>query len=255
MPAPARFDLSGRNALVTGATRGIGLAIATELARGGARVVISSRKADAVAATVEALERDGHQALGIPANVGRLDEAHALVDQAEAALGGLDIIVNNAATNPVFGPVVDTTREAFDKILDVNLRAPFEIAKRAYSKMVARGRGSIVNISSIGGVSPERNLGIYSVSKAALISLTQVLAKEWGRDGIRVNAICPGFIRTDFSAVLWRNDALVTESLRDQPIHRLGEPTEIAPLAAFLASDASSFCTGGVYMADGGYTL
>ena len=252
---PARFDLSGKNALVTGATRGIGLAIATELARGGANVVVSSRKADAVAATTQALEREGFRAVGIPANVGRLDEAHALVDRAEEMLGGLDVIVNNAAANPVFGPVVDTTPEAFAKIIDVNLRAPFEIAKRAYPGMVGRGGGSVVNISSIGGVSPERNLGIYSVSKAALLSLTQVLAKEWGRHGIRVNAICPGFIRTDFSAVLWKNDEILTETLRDQPIRRLGEPTDIAPLAAFLASDAASFCTGGVYMADGGYTV
>jgi dehydrogenase/reductase SDR family member 4 len=252
---PHSQQLEGRIALITGATRGIGRAIASALAGAGATVVISSRKEPAVAATVAELAAEGRRAVGIPANVGRLDEARRLVDRAIAECGGIDIVVNNAAANPVFGPVEDTTPEAFAKILDVNLRAPFEVAKRALPSMQARGGGAIVNMSSIGGVSPEAGLGIYSVSKAALIGLTQVMAKEWGRHGVRANAICPGFIRTDFSKVLWSNESILGNVLAQQPIARLGEPVDVAELALFLASDASSFCTGGVYMVDGGYTV
>jgi dehydrogenase/reductase SDR family member 4 len=249
------YDLSGRVAVVTGATRGIGRAIAGALAGAGARVIVSSRKADAVEATVAHLRSEGLSADGIAANVGRLDEAHALVERTVALAGGIDILVNNAAANPVYGAVELTTPEAFAKIIDVNLRAPFEIAKHALPSMRERGGGVIVNISSIGGVSPEPALGIYSVSKAALLSLTQVMAKEWGQHGVRANAICPGFIKTDFSKVLWSKDALLESTLRSQPIPRLGEPEDVAQLALFLASPASSFCTGGVYMVDGGYTI
>ncbi len=249
------YDLTGKIALVTGGTRGIGRAIATALARSGAHVIVSSRKEAAVTATVESLGAEGLRGEGIPANVGRLDELNALADRVLAAHGALDILVNNAATNPVYGPSVDTTPEAFAKIMDVNLRAPFELAKRFYPSMAARGGGSIINISSIGGVSPEPNLGIYSVSKAALLSLTQVLAREWGKDKVRVNAICPGLIKTDFSHALWGNEQVLSHVLRNQPIPRMGEPDDIAGLALFLASDAASFCTGGTYMADGGYTI
>ncbi|MFO0593645.1 MAG: SDR family oxidoreductase, partial [Polyangiaceae bacterium] len=227
----------------------------TALAQAGAHVIVSSRKEPAVTATVEALRAAGYRADGIPANVGRLDELSALADRVLTEFGGVDVLVNNAATNPVYGPSVNTTPEAFAKIMDVNLRAPFELAKRVYPSMQQRGGGSIINISSIGGVSPEPNLGIYSVSKAALLSLTQVLAREWGKDRVRVNAICPGLIKTDFSHALWGNEQVLTHVMRNQPIPRMGEPEDIAGLALFLASEAASFCTGGTYMADGGYTI
>jgi dehydrogenase/reductase SDR family protein 4 len=246
-------DLSGHTALVTGGTRGIGRAIALSLATNGARVVVSSRKAPAVEATVSALRSAGGDAEGIPANVGRLEEAHALADQCLERFGRIDILVNNAATNPVFGGMEGTSTEAFAKIMDVNLRAPFELSKRLMPAMRASGRGAIVNISSIGGLRPETGLGIYSVSKAALISLTKVMAKEWGEHGIRANAICPGFIQTDFSKVLWENDTIMSTVLTQQPIKRIGTAEEVAELALFLASPAASFCTGGVYMVDGGY--
>ncbi|MCC6928488.1 MAG: SDR family oxidoreductase [Gemmatimonadaceae bacterium] len=249
------YELAGKVALVTGGTRGIGRAIATELARAGALVIVSSRKEAAVTATVEALGSAGLKADGIPANVGRLDDLNTLAERVLGTHGGIDVLVNNAAVNPVYGPSLETTPEAFAKIMDVNLRAPFELAKRFYPSMAARGGGSIINISSIGGVSPEPNLGIYSVSKAALLSLTQVLAREWGKDKVRVNAICPGLIKTDFSHALWGNEQVRAQVLRSQPIPRMGEPDDIAGLARFLASDAASFCTGGTYMADGGYTI
>jgi len=253
--AADRFSLEGKIALVTGGTRGIGKAIAIAFARAGASVVVVSRKQEAVDATVAELRAVGPGAAGIACNVSKDDEALVMVAQAAAAFGGLDILVNNAAVNPVFGPVENTSPGAFDKIIAVNVRAPFEIAKAVRPYFLARGAGAIVNISSIGGVSPETGLGIYSVSKAALISLTQVMAREWGKDHIRANAICPGLIKTDFSSTLWQNEDILKHMMRGQAIARLGQPEDIASLALFLASDAAAFCTGAVYMADGGYTI
>jgi dehydrogenase/reductase SDR family protein 4 len=253
MPPTNRFDLAGKTALVTGGTRGIGRAISFELARAGACVVVSSRKADAVAETVAALRAEGWRAEGHPANVGRPGDARALIDFVVRECDGLDVLVNNAAASPYYGPVADIPPEAFDKIIAVNVKAPWELGTLAYPLMVERGGGSVINISSIDGISPERGLGIYSVSKAALISLTKVMAQEWGAKNVRANTICPGLITTDFSAVLWKNEWLVEQALAQQPIQRLGVPEDVGSLALFLASEASSYCTGGVYMVDGGY--
>jgi NAD(P)-dependent dehydrogenase (short-subunit alcohol dehydrogenase family) len=251
--ALSRFRLDGKVAIVTGGTRGIGLAIATTLARAGAKVVISSRKADHVDAAVTLLREDGLDVVGIPANMGKAADAHELAARTVEHFDGIDIIVNNAATNPVFGPLQLASEDAFEKILAVNVKGPLELCKTAHTVMAQRGGGAIVNVSSIGGISPEAGLGLYSVSKAALVSLTKVMAQEWGADGIRANVICPGLIKTRFSQALWQDQQIADQVLGHQPIRRIGEPDDVAGLALFLASDASAYCTGGVYMVDGGY--
>ncbi|MEP6780287.1 MAG: SDR family oxidoreductase [Gemmatimonadaceae bacterium] len=254
------FRLDGRVAIVTGATRGIGLAIAKALGSAGAKIVIASRKAEHVEAAVKEIEelRVGDSrinVLGIAANMGEAESVQHLAESSIRHFGGVDIVVNNAATNPVFGPLQQTDDAAFNKIFAVNVNGPLQLCKHVHTSMASRGHGSIVNISSIGGRSPEPGLGLYSVSKAALISLTKVMAQEWGAEGIRANVICPGLIKTKFSAALWKDEKLAKYTLRHQSIQRLGEPEDMAGLALFLASDASSYCTGGVYMADGGYSI
>jgi NAD(P)-dependent dehydrogenase (short-subunit alcohol dehydrogenase family) len=248
-----RFRLDGRVAVVTGASKGIGEAIARALAEAGARVVVSSRKQEAVDEVAHAIATAGGEAMAVACNVGRIDEARALVDRTIAEWGGVDVVVNNAAVNPVYGPVLEQDDVVFDKIMAVNVKGPLEICRRAYASMAARGHGSVVNVSSIGGVSPEPGLGLYSVSKAALISLTKVMAQEWGPAGVRANVICPGLIRTKFSQALWQDEQVLRHMLAEQPIKRVGVPEDVAGLALFLASDAAAYCTGGVHMADGGY--
>jgi dehydrogenase/reductase SDR family protein 4 len=248
------FQLDGKVALVTGASKGIGEAIARGLAEFGAKVVVSSRKQEAVDAVASAFKADGLEATGIAANMGSLDDIHHLVDETIETYGGLDIIINNAAANPVFGPIQNPDERAFDKIIDVNLKGPFELCKAAYPILKQRGGGSIIHISSIGGLKPEANIGIYSVSKAAIINLSKAMAQDWGKDNIRVNAICLGLIKTKFSEALWQNDETLEGFLRHIPLGRAGNPEDIAGLALFLASDAAAYCTGGFYMADGGYS-
>ena len=253
------FSLSGKVAIITGASKGIGESIARAYAQAGARVVVNSRKQDAVdevAAAINAENTEGGiSAIGVAGQVGNAADCQRIFDTAMSTFGRVDIIVNNAATNPVFGPVEQTDDRAFNKIMDVNVKAPFELAKLCLPIMKANGGGSIVNISSIGGVSPENFLGIYSVSKAALISLTKVMAMEWGKYNIRANAICPGLIQTKFSEALWANDKILQHVLNNVPLNRVGQPDEISGLALFLASESAGYCTGGVFMADGGYLL
>ncbi len=247
------FDLKGKIALVTGASKGIGESMARGLAEFGAKVVVSSRKQEAVDQVTESFKNDGLEATGIAANMGNIDAIHNLVDKTVEAYGGVDIIINNAAANPVFGPIQDTDERAFNKIIDVNLKGPFELSKKAYPVLKQRGGGSIINISSIGGITPERFIGIYSVTKAGIINLTQAMAQDWGPDNIRVNAICPGLIKTKFSEALWTNEEILERFIKKIPMGRAGDPDELGGLAVFLASDAAAYCTGGVYVMDGGY--
>jgi NAD(P)-dependent dehydrogenase (short-subunit alcohol dehydrogenase family) len=247
------FQLDGKIALITGASKGIGEAIARGLAEFGARVVISSRKQDALDGVAEAFRADGLEATGIEAHMGSIEDIHALVDKTVETYGGLDIIINNAAANPVFGPIHDTDERAFDKIIEVNLKGPFELCKKVYPILKRRGGGSIVNISSIGGLSPEPGIGIYSVSKAAINNLTQAMAQDWGADNIRVNAICPGLIKTKFSEALWSDEKILNRFIKQIPLGRAGTTDDVAGLAVFLASDAAAYCSGGIYRVDGGY--
>jgi dehydrogenase/reductase SDR family member 4 len=253
------FQLTGKVAIITGASKGIGEAMAQMLAAQGAKVVVNSRKQDAVDEVANAINNasntEGPQAIGVAGQVGNKEDCQHIFDAAMQAFGRVDILINNAATNPVFGPVENTDDKAFNKIMEVNVKAPFELAKLCLPVMQANGGGSIINISSIGGVSPEQGLGIYSVSKAALISLTKVMAHEWGKHNIRANVICPGLIETKFSEALWNNEKILKYFLSQLPLGRVGQPDEIAGLALFLASDASGYCTGGVFVADGGYLV
>ena len=248
------FSLESKIALVTGASKGIGEAIATTFAANGAKVVINSRKQDELDKVAEKIRSTGGECIGIAANTGDSSARKALVEKTVEKYGGIDIVVNNAAANPAFGPVVQTEEWAYDKIMDVNVKASFELCKLAYPYLKHHG-GSVINMSSIAGERPDSGLGIYSVSKAALNMLTKVMAKEWGRDNIRVNAICPGLIKTKFSQALWEDENVFKKFMKMVPMGRMGTVDEIAALALFLASDASAYCTGTLFFADGGTTI
>lgn len=255
MDLSSAFSLEGKVALITGASKGIGFSIAEIFAAAGAKVVISSRKQDALDEMANQLITKGYEVTGIACNVGNMEELPALVEKTVAKYGTIDILVNNAASNPVFGPVHETSLEAFDKIMNVNVKAPFELCRLCFPYLRKSAGASVINISSIGGLSPETGLGIYSVSKAALISLSKVFAKEWGDAKIRVNVICPGLIQTKFSEALWTNDKIMSMILKHLAIKRAGTSEEIGAMALFLASTASSYSTGGVFTADGGFTI
>lgn len=246
------FDLTGKVALITGASKGIGEAIARIFAEYGAKVVISSRKQADLDELANDIKASGGECLGIAAHAGEIAQLKLLVEKTVEIYGGIDILVNNAATNPVYGPSLDCSESAFDKIMQVNVKAPFELAKMVHPIMKSRGGGSVINISSIAGHTPDPGLGIYSVSKASLNMLTKVLAKEWGEDGIRVNAICPGLIKTKFSQALWDNEKTLAHFTKRLPIARMGTVEEISPMALYLASAASGYTTGGLFSIDGG---
>ncbi|MBN3519389.1 glucose 1-dehydrogenase [Algoriphagus lutimaris] len=249
------FSLDGKVALITGASKGIGLTIAEFFAAAGAKVVLSSRKQDKLDEEATRLKSKGYEATGIACNVGNMDELPLLVDKTVAIYGQLDILVNNAGTNPVFGPIHETSLEAFDKIMDVNVKAAFALCNLCFPHLRKSSSGSVINISSIGAISPEPGLGVYSISKAALVSLTKVFAREWGDSKIRVNAICPGIIQTKFSEPLWSNEKIMAYMMKQLAIKRLGTTDEIAALALFLAAPGSSYTTGSIITADGGFTI
>jgi dehydrogenase/reductase SDR family protein 4 len=250
------FSLDGKVAIVTGGSRGIGRAIAIGLAQAGADVALAARKPDPLAEAVEAVADTGRRAVGIPTNVRRMDELRSLVDGTRKQLGRVDILVNNAGTNPHFGPIHEIDERAWDAIMNTNLKSALFLSAMAREAMLEHGEGgSIINVSSVGGLLASDVIGGYSISKAALIMLTQVCAKTWGSDGIRVNCIAPGLIQTEFSRALWENEDILAEAVQTAALRRLGQPEEMAGAVVYLASPASSFVTGQTLVLDGGRRL
>jgi NAD(P)-dependent dehydrogenase (short-subunit alcohol dehydrogenase family) len=249
------FSMAGKVAVVTGSTRGIGRAIVEEMARAGAKVVVSSRKADACEQTTWELKDAGHEAIGVPCNVGYKDQCQKLVDAALAAWGRIDALVLNAAINPYFGPMQEMSDEVFDKMISTNLKAQLWLCKMVCPQMAERGEGAIVIISSIAALRGNSMQGMYGLCKAADIQLARNLALEWGAKGIRANAIAPGLVKTDFAKVLYENPERLKRRLSAIALGRLGEPQDIAGLAVCLASNAGRFITGQTIIADGGETI
>jgi len=249
------FDLGGKVALVTGATRGIGKSIAEELARAGAKVAVCSRKADACEQVRKEFEGKGFQVLARPCNVSRKEELQALVDAAAAKWGRVDIVVANAATNPYYGPLTEISDEAFDKIFANNVKSLLWLAAMTLPGMAERGGGSFIAVGSIGGLLANTVIGAYGISKAADHHLVRNLAAEWGPKNVRVNAIAPGLIKTEFARALWEDEKRARERIDATPLRRLGEPRDIGGIAVFLASDAAAFITGQCIVADGGVTI
>ncbi|MFU8816301.1 MAG: SDR family NAD(P)-dependent oxidoreductase [Pseudomonadales bacterium] len=253
------FDLTGRVALVTGSSKGIGRAIAEELARHGAQVVISSRKADACEEVAKAINQELHGepggAIPIAAHIGDRQALERLVQETREKLGKIDVLVCNAAVNPYFGPMRELPDSAFEKILNVNIVSNHWLAQLVLPEMVERKDGAIIIVSSVGGLKGSAELGAYCISKAADLQLVRNLAVENGPNNIRVNAISPGLIRTDFARALWENPDILERRTAGDPLRRIGEPEEVAGIAVYLASRAGAFTTGQNFVIDGGSTI
>ena len=254
---PRLFDLTGKVAIVTGSSRGIGLAIAAAMAEHGAKVVISSRKQDAcdeVAHAINAQHGDG-TAIAVAANISGKEDLQNLVDRTKEAFGRIDVLVCNAASNPYYGPMAGISDEQFRKILDNNVIANHWLISMVAPEMLERGQGSIIIVSSIGGLTSSTMIGAYNISKAADFQLARNLAAEFGPKGVRVNCIAPGLVKTDFARALWENPDTLKAVTRTTPLRRIGEPHEIAGAAVYLASPASTFMTGQTMIVDGGSTI
>lgn len=249
------FDLDGKVALVTGSTRGIGLAIARELAAHGAKVVVSSRKADACERVRNEIVAAGGEAFAFACNVGHKDQLQALVDATLAHYGAIDVLVCNAATNPYMGPLQKISDEAFDKIMGTNVRSNVWLCNMVIPQMAARGGGAVILLSSIASIQGTRLLGAYALSKAADSQLARNLAVEWGAKNVRVNCIAPGIVRTDFAKALYENPQIHKMAVAHYPLGRLGEVEDIAGAAVFLAARAGAFVTGQTIVVDGGTTI
>jgi NAD(P)-dependent dehydrogenase (short-subunit alcohol dehydrogenase family) len=249
------FDLSGKVALITGSTKGIGLAIAQRMAEAGAKVVISSRNQDVCDQIASGIREQGGDALAIACNINYREQLQALVSKTLAHYGKIDILVVNAALNPFYGPSQDIPDEAFDKIMNSNIGSAHRLCQLVLPGMAKHGGGSAIIVSSIAGLKGSDVLGAYGISKAADMQIARNLAVEWGPQNIRVNCIAPGLIRTDFARALWENPDTYKATVSRYPLRRIGEPDEIAGAAIFLASDAGSFTTGQTLVIDGGGTI
>ena len=247
----SKFSLKGKVALVTGGSRGIGRAIALTFADAGADVVISARKQPDLEAAAEEIKAKGGRVLAVSSHIAKLEESQNLVEKIKTEFGRLDILVNNAGTNVYLGPLIDAEEWAWDVVMNVNLKGPFLLSQLAARMMREQGGGNIINIASAEGLRPG-GLHIYGVSKAGLIMLTQVMAKEWGPHNIRVNVIAPGMVETKFSEPLWREPAAHEAIAKRTALGRLGVTEDVAGVALFLASDVSSYVTGATIVADGG---
>jgi NAD(P)-dependent dehydrogenase (short-subunit alcohol dehydrogenase family) len=254
-PSASPFDLFGQVAVVTGSSRGIGRSIAETMARMGAKVVISSRKADACDAVAADIRRNGGEAIVVACNVARRGDVEHLVKATHDAFGRIDCMVANAAVSPYFGPMSDMDDAVFDKLMNVNVKSTLWLANLVRPGMAAQGGGSIIIVSSIAGIRSTGNLGGYGVSKAADFGVARALAVEWGPMNIRINCIAPGLVKTDFAKALWEDEKRLAKRLETTPLRRIGQPEDIGGVAAFLASPAGSFITGQVIVADGGITI
>jgi NAD(P)-dependent dehydrogenase (short-subunit alcohol dehydrogenase family) len=248
------FDLTGKVSIITGASRGIGLAIAEAFSMAGAKVVLSSRKQEALEEAAEKINSGGGEAIPIAAHTGNSEAVTNLVEKVIDMLGGVDILVNNAGTNPHFGPLLTAEESHWDKILDVNLKGYFRMIKACADSMRERGGGKIINMASVAGTQAQPGMGIYGVSKAGVLMMTKLLAIELAKDNIQVNAIAPGLIKTKFSRVLWETPDIYKRIIETIPQGRIGAPEEVSGIALYLASEASSFTTGAVFVVDGGQT-
>jgi NAD(P)-dependent dehydrogenase (short-subunit alcohol dehydrogenase family) len=249
------FRLDGKVAVITGSSRGIGRSIAETMARLGAKVVISSRKPEPCQEVADAIKKEGGEAAVIACNISRKAEVEALVSGTKSLWGRIDILVCNAAVNPYFGTMSGLSDEAFDKIMNSNVKSNLWLCNLAIPGMAEQGGGAVVIVSSIAGLRASPMLGAYGISKAADFALARNLAIEWGPSNVRVNCIAPGLVRTDFAKALWENKELLSVRNAMTPLRRIGEPDEIGPVAAFLAAPASSFITGQIIVADGGVTI
>jgi NAD(P)-dependent dehydrogenase (short-subunit alcohol dehydrogenase family) len=249
------FDLTGQVAVVTGSTKGIGRAIVEEMARAGAKVVVSSRKAEACEEVAAAIVREGHEAIAIPCHIGRRADCEALIAKTREKWGKIDTLVCNAAINPYYGPLTGLSDEVFSKVMETNVRSNLWLANLVQPEMAARRDGAIIIVSSIGGLKGTEILGIYAISKAADMQLARNLAVEWGPQNIRVNCIAPGLVKTDFARALWEDPELRKGSEDRTALRRLGEPEDIAGAAVFLAARAGRWITGQTIVIDGGRTI
>ncbi len=248
------FDFNGKVVLVTGASRGIGRAIALAFGASGAEVILVSRKQDALEKLRGEIEAGGGRAHAVAANMGRMEDVRSLVEKAFALRGHIDVLVNNAATNPVFFPLVSIEERAWDKIMDVNLKGPFFFTVEVAKKMIDRKSGVVVNVASTAGMRSWVGLGVYGISKAGLMQMTRQMAREWAEAGVRVNAVAPGLVDTDFSRVLIDTDIMRDEALKTAAIKRPATVDEITHAVLFLASDGARFITGQTLVIDGGST-